>query len=53
MAHLQSRVLLDTPLVRLADVTCCAPRSKAGPAEDRGAGVQPVVPRRGVLCLHG
>jgi AraC family transcriptional regulator len=52
MADLRSRVLLDSPLVGLADVACHAPRSKAGPAEDGGAGFQLVVPRRGVFCVH-
>jgi AraC-like DNA-binding protein len=52
MADLHSRVLLDSPLVGLADVACNAPRSKAGPTEDGGAGFQLVVPRRGVFCVH-
>jgi AraC family transcriptional regulator len=53
VSDLHPRLLLDTPLVRLADVACRAPRSKAGPAEHGGAGLQLVVPRRGVFCLHG
>jgi AraC family transcriptional regulator len=52
MADLHSRVLLDSPLVGLADVACHAPRSRAGPAEHGGSGFQLVVPRRGVFCLH-
>ena len=53
MPDLHPRLLLDSPLVRIADVACRAPRSKAGPAEDAGPGLQLVVPRRGVFCLHG
>jgi AraC family transcriptional regulator len=52
MADLRSRLLLDSPLVGLADVACNAPRSSAGPAEDAGPGFQLVVPRRGVFCVH-
>jgi AraC family transcriptional regulator len=52
MADLHSQVLLDSPLVGLADVACHAPRSRAGPAEHGGAGFQLVVPRRGVFCVH-
>jgi AraC-like DNA-binding protein len=52
MANLHSRVLLDSPLVGLADVACHAPRSRAGPAENGGAGFHLVLPRRGVFCVH-
>jgi AraC family transcriptional regulator len=52
MADLHSRLLLDSPLVGLADVACHAPRSRAGPAEHGGTGFQLVVPRRGVFCVH-
>jgi AraC-like DNA-binding protein len=48
---LSSTVLLDTPLVRVADVRCRAPAGGCGAVEhDRAADV--VVPRRGVFRVH-
>ena len=45
------RLVLASPLVRVADVTCCAPRGGCGPAEHTDAR-QIVIPRRGVFTVH-
>lgn len=54
MRHRSAHVLLDTPLVRVADVMCQAPRSQAGDEECANS-TQLIVPRRGVFTLqrHG
>lgn len=48
---LQVRTLVSGPLVRVADVTCCAPRGGCG-SEERSELPEVVVPRRGVFTVH-
>ena len=51
MRHLQTRLVLDTPTVRVTDVACRAPRCGPG-AEEGGDRLELVLPRRGVFCVH-
>lgn len=51
MSHLQSKLLFETPLVRVFDVDCRAPCSGCGEEEWSGV-AQVVVPRRGVFVVH-
>lgn len=48
---LQVRTLIAGPLVRVADVTCRAPRGGCG-AEEHSGIPELVVPRRGVFSVH-
>jgi AraC family transcriptional regulator len=48
---LHVRPILAGPLVRVADVTCCAPRGGCG-AEEHSEMPEVVVPRRGVFTVH-
>lgn len=51
MSYLHSDLIFQSPLVRVFDVTCCAPQS--GSSEEEWCSVtQIVVPRRGVFMLH-
>ena len=52
MRHLRARVLLDSPIVRVTDVACHAPRCRPGAEEDTGEQLLVVIPRRGVFCVH-
>lgn len=49
---LHVRTLFAGPLVRMADVTCCAPRGGCGD-EEHSEAPEVVVPRRGVFTIHG
>jgi AraC family transcriptional regulator len=49
--HLHVRTVLDSPLVRVADVACQAPRCGPG-AEEGGERLELVLPRRGVFAVH-
>jgi len=51
VAHLAKQTLFEGPLARVADVTCGAPRSRAGTAEHSHAG-ELVLARRGVFVVH-
>lgn len=51
MAHLKARALFDSPLLRVRDVACDAPRSDCGPEEHSTSPVL-IFPRRGVFCCH-
>jgi uncharacterized C2H2 Zn-finger protein len=51
VGHLEATVLLATPVVEVALVACCAPRSPAGELE-RNDAAQIVLPRRGTFALH-
>jgi AraC family transcriptional regulator len=51
MAQRHAQRLLDGQLARVADVVCCAPRSKAGDPEWSDA-TELVLPRRGVFVVH-
>jgi AraC family transcriptional regulator len=51
LAVLHVRPVFTGPLVRVADVICCAPRGGCG-AEEHSTAPQVVVPRRGVFTLH-
>lgn len=44
-------VVFAGPLVRIADVTCCAPRGGCGAAEHADM-AQVVIPRRGAFTMH-
>lgn len=49
--HLHFELLFDSPIVRVGDVACRAPRS--GPGEEEVSDVaQIVLPRRGVFVVH-
>jgi AraC family transcriptional regulator len=49
--HLHFEVLFDSPIVRIGDVVCRAPRS--GPGEEELSDVaQIVLPRRGIFVVH-
>jgi AraC family transcriptional regulator len=48
---LHARLLLDTPIVRIADVACRARRCGPG-ATEGGDRLSVVLPRRGVFCVH-
>jgi AraC family transcriptional regulator len=48
---LQVRTVFAGALVRVADVTCCAPRGGCG-GEERSELPEVVVPRRGVFTVH-
>jgi AraC family transcriptional regulator len=51
VAHLHFELLFDSPIVRVGDVVCRAPRS--GPAgEEFSDAAQIVLPRRGVFVVH-
>jgi AraC family transcriptional regulator len=52
VSALESRLLLDTPTVRIAAVACRADRSGPGAEEGGGSRVSVVLPRRGVFCVH-
>jgi AraC-like DNA-binding protein len=49
---LRARLLLDSPIVRVTDVACHAPRCGPGAEEGTGEQVVVVIPRRGVFCVH-
>jgi AraC family transcriptional regulator len=51
MRDLQARLVLNTPIVRVADVTCRAPRCGPG-GEEGGERLELVLPRRGLFCVH-
>lgn len=48
---LDVRPVLASPLVRVADVTCCAPRGGCG-LEEHSPAPEIVLPRRGVFTIH-
>jgi AraC family transcriptional regulator len=49
---LHAKLLLDTPIVRVADVACHSPRCGPGAAEGGDEAISLVLPRRGVFCVH-
>jgi AraC family transcriptional regulator len=49
---LHAKLLLDTSIVRIADVACHSPRCGPGPAEGGDDSISLVVPRRGVFRVH-
>ena len=51
VGHLDAAVLLDTPVVEVAQVWCCSPRAAAG-EEEWNQAPQVVLPRRGLFRVH-